>query len=36
MTRPQQSELLPGHEIHQNKISAVTKKANQGSDPEEK
>jgi hypothetical protein len=30
----QHSELLPEHEILQNKIPAVTEEANQGSDPE--
>jgi hypothetical protein len=32
----QHSELLPEHEILQNKIPAVTEEANQGSDPEKK
>jgi hypothetical protein len=32
----QHSELLPEHEILQNKIPALTEKANQGSNPEKK
>ena len=32
----QHRELLPEHEILQNKIPAVTEEANQGSDPEKK
>jgi hypothetical protein len=32
----QHSELLPEHEILQNKIPAATEKTNQGSDPEER
>jgi hypothetical protein len=35
MSTFQHSELLPEHEILQNKIPAATEKANQGSDPEE-
>ena len=36
MSTFQYSELLPEHEILQNKISATTEKTNQGSNPEEK
>lgn len=36
MSTFQHSELLPEHEILQNKIPAVTEEANQGSDPEKK
>ncbi len=36
MSAFQHSELLPEHEILQNKIPAVTEEANQGSDPEKK
>jgi hypothetical protein len=36
MSTLQHGELLPEHEILQNKIPAATEKANQGSDPEEK
>jgi len=36
MSTFQQSELLPEHEILQNKIPAVTEEANQGSDPQKK
>jgi len=36
MSTFQHSELLPEHEILQNKIPAATEGANQGSDPEEK
>jgi hypothetical protein len=36
MSTFQHSELLPEHEILQNKIPANTEEANQGSDPEEK
>ena len=36
MSTFQYSELLPEHEILQNKISATTEKTNQGSKPEEK
>ena len=32
----QHSELLPEHEVLQNKISAITEEANQGADPEKK
>jgi len=36
MSMLQHHELLPKHEILQNKLSAATEKANQNSDPEEK
>ena len=36
MSTFQYSELLPEHEILQNKISATTEKTNQGANPEEK
>ncbi len=36
MSTFQHSELLPEHEILQNRIPTATEGANQGSDPEEK